>query len=105
MTDERATNQIVLMRRLELVGQACQINAQLQRLQQAQAGLDFEMQRCELALEAGSKNEEALAAMGDAERAAHQIRRDRMKLELEMDAVDAEIKEIDGFVGAPSRSS
>jgi chromosome segregation ATPase len=95
----------MLMRRLELVGQACQINAQLQRLQQAQAGLDFEMQRCELALEAGVDVEEAAAAMIQAESAAHKIRRERIKLELEMEEVEAEIKEIDGFFdGLPKNS-
>jgi hypothetical protein len=89
----------LLMRRLELVNQACQINAELQRLQQVQAGLDFEIQRCELALEFGLKIEDAAAAMREAERAAHKIRRDRMKLELEMDAVEAEMKEIEAYFG------
>ena len=105
MTDSGPASRIMLMRRLELVGQACQINAQLQRLQQAQAGLDFEMQRCELALEAGLEVEEAAAAMIQAESAAHEIRRDRIKLELEMDEVDAEIKEIDGFLNGLAKES
>ncbi|MDI9847816.1 hypothetical protein QM467_07085 [Rhodoblastus sp. 17X3] len=105
MTDSGPASRNMLMRRLQLVGQACQINAQLQRLQQAQAGLDFEMQRCELALEAGLDVAEAAAAVIQAERVAHEIRRDRMKLELEMDSVEAEIKKIDGFFNGLAKDS